>query len=57
MQCECGREIVNVPEHLQGLAKWQCKVCGRNIDTAGHKVKRFADRENEEAYETRKKAA
>jgi hypothetical protein len=57
MQCECGREIVNVPEHLQGLAKWQCKECGRNIDTAGHKVKRIADENREEMYEIRKKAA
>lgn len=29
MQCECGREIKNVPEHLQGLCKWQCKKCAK----------------------------
>jgi|GEM_PF-6536149 len=57
MQCDCGREIVNVPEHLQGLAKWQCKECGRNVDTAGHKVKRFDSQKDEEYFDVRRKAA
>lgn len=27
MTCKCGREIVNVPEHLKDLASWVCKEC------------------------------
>jgi len=27
MRCKCGNEIKNVPEHLQGLAKWVCQQC------------------------------
>lgn len=39
MQCECGKEIINVPERLLHVVKWQCKECGRNIDTTGHKIR------------------
>lgn len=40
MRCECGKEILNVPEHLRTVVKWVCKDCGRNIDTKGHIVER-----------------
>ena len=57
MRCECGKEILNVPEHLWNSAKWQCKECGRNIDTAGHKVEAEAEFDIKKLIEIRKKAA
>jgi hypothetical protein len=27
MQCKCGNEIGNVPEHLRDLATWVCAKC------------------------------
>lgn len=57
MQCECGKEIHNVPEHLYDLAKWQCKECGRNVDTTGRRVKSFIDQIAEESYDVKRKAA
>ena len=57
MRCECGNEILNVPEHLRNAAKWVCKECGRNVDTVGRRIIPVSNNRNEGLCETEEKRA
>lgn len=30
MQCPCGNDMHNIPEHLQDLGNWICQKCANN---------------------------